>query len=211
MATGELVAAIAMTEPGTGSDLQAVRTRARRSGDEYVVDSAKTFISNGKHCDIVVLVCKTGDTAAGGDAISLLVVETNDKLEGFSRGRLLKKLGQHGQDTAELFFDGVRVPTENLLGQTEGQGFAQLMRQLPRERLVIAVIAAAVMETTVEQTIAYTKQRRAFGQDLLSFQNTRFTLAECKTEATITRIFVDACIDRHLRGELDTQTASMAK
>ncbi len=211
MATGDLVAAIAMTEPGTGSDLQAVKTRARRSGDEYIIDGAKTFISNGKHCDIVVLVCKTGDTPGGRDAISLLVVEANDELKGFSRGRLLNKVGQHGQDTAELFFDGVRVPAGNLLGLAEGQGFIQLMHQLPQERLVIAVIAAAVMETTVEQTIAYTKERRAFGQNLLSFQNTRFTLAECKTEATIARVFVDECIDRHLRGELDTETASMAK
>ena len=211
MATGELVAAIAMTEPGTGSDLQAIKTRARRCGDEYVVDGAKTFISNGKNCDIVVLVCKTGDTAGGREAISLIVVETNDELKGFSRGRLLNKIGQHGQDTAELFFDGVRVPVDNLLGAEEGRGFIQLMHQLPQERLVIATIAAAVMETTVEHTIAYTKQRKAFGQDLLSFQNTRFKLAECKTEAAIARVFVDECIDRHLRGELDTETASMAK
>jgi acyl-CoA dehydrogenase len=211
MASGELVGAIAMTEPGTGSDLQAVKTRARRVGDEYLVDGAKTFISNGKHCGLIVLVCKTGDPASGAEAVSLLVIESDDELQGFSRGRLLHKLGQHGQDTAELFFDGVRVPAENLLGPAEGQGFAQLMAQLPQERLVIAVVAVAVIETVLEQTIAYTKERTAFGQPLLGFQNTRFKLAECQTEATIARIFVDDCVDRHLRGELDTQTASMAK
>jgi acyl-CoA dehydrogenase len=211
MASGELVAAIAMTEPETGSDLQAITTRARRDGDEYVITGAKTFISNGLLCDLILLVCKTGDPKGGADAVSLIVVECGDDPPGFSRGRLLRKIGQHGQDTAELFFDEVRVPAANLLGSEEGQGFRQAMTQLPQERLVIAVVAGAVIEATIEQTIQYTRERRAFGRSVLDFQNTRFKLAECATEATIARVFVDDCIDRHLRGELDTQTASMAK
>ena len=210
MASGELVAAIAMTEPGTGSDLQAITTRARRDGDEYVISGAKTFISNGLLCDLILLFCKTGEPASGAEAISLIVVETNN-LGGFSRGRLLRKIGQHGQDTAELFFDDVRVPAANLLGSAEGQGFRQGMQMLPQERLVIAVIAAAVIEETVARTIEYTRERHAFGQPVLEFQNTRFKLAECRTEATIARVFVDDCVDRHLRGELDPQTAAMAK
>jgi acyl-CoA dehydrogenase len=209
MATGEMIAAIAMTEPGTGSDLQAIKTRARRDGDDYVVDGAKTFISNGLLCDVLIIVCRTGGDGAGG--VSLIVAETDDDLPGFTRGRLLDKIGQHGQDTIELFFDELRVPAANLLGETEGQGFAQLMQQLPRERLSIAVTAVAVMEAMLEETIGYTRERTAFRRRLLEFQNTRFVLAERKTEATIARIFLDECIQRELRGELDAATAAMAK
>jgi acyl-CoA dehydrogenase len=208
MASGELVGAVAMTEPGTGSDLQAIKTRVRREGDDYVINGAKTFISNGLHCGLVVIVARTGD--AGGKGLSLIVAETDD-LPGFMRGKLLDKIGMHGQDTAELFFDDMRVPAENLLGPTEGQGFSQLMQQLPQERLTIAVMAVAGIEAVLEETIRYTQERTAFGRELLAFQNTRFTLAERTTEATIARIFVDDCIERHLRGELDTHTASMAK
>jgi acyl-CoA dehydrogenase len=210
MATGELVGAIAMTEPGTGSDLQAIKARAKRDGDDYVVNGAKTFISNGKHCDLLIIAAKTGPEE-GAAAVSLIVAETSDDLEGFTRGRLLDKVGMHGQDTAELFFDDMRVPAENLLGPAEGQGFVQLMQQLPQERLTIAVTAVVVMEMVLEQTIAYARERTAFGRDLLAFQNTRFTLAERKTEATIARIFLDECIERHLCRELDAATASMAK
>ena len=210
MASGELVGAIAMTEPGTGSDLQSVRTRARRDGADYVVDGAKTFISNGLHCGLLIIVART-EEEDGGKGISLIVAETEDGPPGFTRGRLLDKIGMHGQDTAELFFDGMRVPAENLLGPVEGQGFVQLMQQLPQERLSIAVVAVAVIEKVLEQTLGYTRDRSAFGRPLLSFQNTRFTLAERMTEATIARIFLDDCIERHLRGELDVQTAAMAK
>jgi acyl-CoA dehydrogenase len=209
LASGELVGAIAMTEPGTGSDLQNVQTRAIRTGDEYVLDGAKTFISNGLLADLVIVVAKTdpGDAAAG---ISLIVVET-DGLDGFSRGRVLKKIGQHGQDTAELFFDSVRVPVANLLGAEEGQGFVQLMQQLAQERLALAVGAVAVIEETVRITVEYTKQREAFGRPVFAFQNTKFRLAECATTATIAHVFIDDCIAKHLRGELDIPTASMAK
>ena len=210
MATGELVGAIAMTEPGTGSDLQGIKARATRDGDDYVINGAKTFISNGKHCDLLIIAVKTGPEE-GAAAVSLVVAETNDELEGFTRGRLLDKVGMHGQDTAELFFDDVRVPADNLLGPAEGQGFVQLMQQLPQERLTIAVGAVVVMELVLELTIAYARERTAFGRDLLGFQHTRFMLAERKTEATIARIFLDECMERHLRAELDASTASMAK
>ena len=209
LASGELVGAIAMTEPGTGSDLQNVKTKAIKQGDEYVIDGSKTFITNGLLAELVIVVAKTepGNAAAG---ISLVVVET-EGAEGFSRGRVLKKIGQHGQDTAELFFDGVRVPTSNLLGTEEGQGFVQLMQQLPQERLIIAVIAAAAIEAAVAETVKYTKQREAFGKPIFNFQNTRFTLAELATVAKISRVFIDDCIAKHIRGELDIPTASMAK
>jgi alkylation response protein AidB-like acyl-CoA dehydrogenase len=209
LASGEFVGAVAMTEPGTGSDLQSVKTKAIRSGDEYVLDGAKTFISNGLHADLVIVVAKTDpDNAAKG--ISLIVVETAG-LAGFSRGRVLKKMGQHGQDTAELFFDGVRVPTANLLGAEEGQGFIQLMQQLPQERLVLAVAAVAAIEVALEHTLKYTKDRHAFGKPVYQFQNTRFKLAEMATVARVARVFVDDCIAKHIAGELDVQTASMAK
>jgi acyl-CoA dehydrogenase len=176
LASGELVGAVAMTEPGTGSDLQSVRTKAIMDGDEYVIDGSKTFISNGLQAELIVVVAKTDpDNAAAG--ISLVLVDTRDAA-GFSRGRVLKKIGQHGQDTAELFFDGLRVPASNLLGAVEGQGFIQLMQQLPQERLVLAVGAQAAIEEAVRITLAYTKDRHAFGRPVFAFQNTKFTLAE---------------------------------
>jgi alkylation response protein AidB-like acyl-CoA dehydrogenase len=209
MASGELVGAVAMTEPGTGSDLQSVKTKAIKSGGRYVIDGAKTFISNGLHANLVITVAKTDpDDAAKG--ISLVVVET-DGLAGFSRGRLLKKIGQHGQDTAELFYDGVEVPTDNLLGGEEGLGFVQLMQQLPQERLILAVAAVAAIEETLGHTLRYTKERHAFGKPVFGFQNTKFRLAEVATIARVARVFIDDCIVRHLVGELDVQTASMAK
>jgi acyl-CoA dehydrogenase len=209
MASGELVCAIAMTEPGTGSDLQAVSTRAERHGDHYLINGAKTFISNGHLADVILLVAKT-DAAQGAKGISLIAVDTGD-LPGFSRGRLLEKIGQHGQDTAELFFDNVKVPVHQLLGEHEGQGFIQLMQQLPQERLIIGISAVAFMEKAIEVTTHYVKERHAFGKPLLDLQNTRFTLAECKTEAHIARIFINDCIAKHVRGELDNASASMAK
>ncbi|WP_349256154.1 acyl-CoA dehydrogenase family protein [Banduia mediterranea] len=210
LVAGEMVGAIAMTEPGTGSDLQAVRTRAERQGDDYVVNGAKTFISNGQHCGLLIIVCKT-DAAEAAKGISLLVVEQPHIQPGFRRGRLLHKIGQKGQDTAELFFEDLRVPAENLLGGREGLGFYQLMNQLPRERLIIGVGAIAAAEAALEHTLAYTRERKAFGKRLLEFQNTRFKLAERKTELTIGRVFIDHCIERLLEGKLDAATASMAK
>jgi len=209
LATGEMVGAIAMTEPGTGSDLQGVRTSARKSGNGYVLNGSKTFITNGQHANLVVVVAKT-DAAAGSKGVSLLVVETDDA-PGFRRGRKLKKLGMESADTSELFFDDVKLPAENLLGTEEGQGFYQLMKELPQERLIVAVHAAAMMERAVALTVDYAKQRKAFGRAIIEFQNTQFELADCKTEATIAKVFVDHCIERHVKGELDTVTASMAK
>ncbi|MET9200869.1 acyl-CoA dehydrogenase family protein [Gordonia sp. NPDC003585] len=210
MASGEVVGAIAMTEPGTGSDLQNVKTKAIRQGDEYVIDGSKTFITNGGQADLIIVVAKT-DTAEGAKGISLVLVEADR--EGFRRGRVLDKVGQRGQDTSELFFDGVRVPVSNLLsadGQ-EGQGFVQLMQQLPQERLIIAVASVAGMETAVAQTITYTKERTAFGRPIFGFQNTKFKLAEAATETRIARVFVDDCITKHLEGKLDIPTVAMAK
>lgn len=209
MATGEMVGAIAMTEPGAGSDLQGVRTTAIRKGDEYVINGSKTFITNGWLADLICVVAKT-DPTQKGRGISLVMVETKD-LPGFKRGRILEKIGQKGQDTAELFFDDVRVPIENLLGGVEGRGFAHLMQQLPQERMLIAIGAVAAMERAVEETVAYTKQRKAFGQSLYEMQNTRFKLAECATMARIGRTFVDDCIVKALDKTLDLPTAAMAK
>jgi len=209
MATGEIIGAIAMTEPGTGSDLQAIKTTAIRKGDEYVINGSKTFITNGYLADLICLVCKT-DPTQRGKGLSLVMVETKD-LPGFKRGRILEKIGQKGQDTAELFFDDVHVPVENLLGGVEGRGFAHLMQQLPQERMLIAIGAVASMERAVEETVAYTKQRKAFGQALYEMQNTRFKLAECATHAKIARVFVDDCIVKALNHELDLPTAAMAK
>ena len=206
--SGEMLAGIAMTEPGTGSDLKAIRTKARLDGDHYVVDGAKTFITNGFTANLLVVALRTGD--AGAKGVSLLVMETQD-LPGFSVGRRLEKLGQHASDTAELSFDGVRVPASQLLGGTEGQGFKQLMSQLTFERLLLAVSAAAVIERAVELTVEYTKSRKAFGQSLADFQNTRFKLAECATMAHVVRSFVNDCIQRQLDGTLDNEAAYMAK
>jgi len=209
MASGEIITSIAMTEPGTGSDLQAVKTRAVRDGDEYVLNGSKTFITNGYNANVICVVCKT-DPEARAKGISLLMVEV-DGLTGFRRNKPLKKLGMKGQDTCELFFDDVRVPVGNILGGVEGQGFYQLMAQLPRERLIIGVSAVAAMEAVLEGTIDYCKQRKAFGQSLLDFQNTKFKLAELKTQATIARVFLDHCIEQLNAGTLDSETASMAK
>ncbi|MGY3528208.1 acyl-CoA dehydrogenase family protein [Bradyrhizobium embrapense] len=208
MASGEMVGAIAMTEPGTGSDLQAVKTTAKKQGNSYVINGQKTFITNGQAADLVIVVARTG--APGAKGISLIVVETAGA-EGYRRGRNLDKIGLHASDTSELFFDNVTVPPENLLGNEEGNGFVQLMQQLPQERLSLAIGAVASMERAVRITAEYTKQRTAFGKPLIEFQNTAFTLAERKTEAMIARVFVDWCVERLVAGDLDTVTASMAK
>ncbi|MFC9841868.1 acyl-CoA dehydrogenase family protein [Streptomyces sp. NPDC060223] len=210
MCSGEWVGSIAMTEPGAGSDLQSIATRAERVGDEYLISGSKTFISNGHLCDLIIIAAKT-DTTKGAAGISLLVAEVDDNTPGFTRGRIIKKVGQKGQDTSELFFDELRVPVGNVLGGQEGLGFYQLMEQLPQERLITAVIAQAVTEAAVAVTLDYTKQREAFGKPLFSMQNTRFELAECATIARVNATFLDDCIERHLRGELDAATASMAK
>jgi acyl-CoA dehydrogenase len=209
MATGELVGAIAMTEPGAGSDLQGVRTQARRDGNHYLVSGQKTFITNGQTANLILVVAKT-DPSAGAKGTSLIVVET-DEVDGFRRGRNLDKVGMDAQDTSELFFDDVRVPTANLLGPEEGRGFTQLMQQLPQERLNIAVQGVATIFRALTETLAYVKERRAFGQRLIDFQNTQFKLAECKTQATVAQTFVDRLIGLHLEGKLDAATASMAK
>jgi acyl-CoA dehydrogenase len=208
LASGELLAGIALTEPGCGSDLKSLRTRARREGDEYVIDGAKTFITNGFSANLLVVAVRTGE--AGSRGLSLVVMET-EKLPGFRVGRRLEKLGQHASDTAELFFDGVRVPAGNLIGEEEGKGFVQLMSQLPYERLLLCVSAAAAIELAVELTVEYTKQRKAFGQTLADFQNTRFKLAECATIAHVVRTFLNDCTQRLLDGTLDDEAAYMAK
>jgi acyl-CoA dehydrogenase len=207
--SGELVTAIAMTEPGAGSDLQGVRTSARRDGDDYVINGQKTFITNGQTANLICVVVKT-DPTQGSRGTSLLFVET-DKADGFRRGRNLDKIGLKAQDTSELFFDDVRVPAANLLGGSEGQGFYQLMQKLPQERLVIALQGMAMIERALRVTIDYVKQRKAFGKALADFQNTQFKLAECKTEATIAKVFVNHCTGLLLEGKLDAATASMAK
>lgn len=208
MASGELVGAIAMTEPGAGSDLQGIRTSARKQGDKYIINGSKTFITNGYLADLIVLVARTG--GEGGKGLSLIVVETANT-PGFRRGRNLDKLGQKGQDTAELFFDDAAVPAENLLGAEEGQGFIQMMTQLPQERLLLAAQSCGVMEAALLLTIDYVKERKAFGKRILDFQNTAFRLAECKTEAHIARVFVDDCAGKHLEGKCDSTLAAMAK
>jgi acyl-CoA dehydrogenase len=209
LATGELVGAIAMSEPGSGSDLQGVRTSAKKSGNGYVLNGSKTFITNGQHANLIIVVAKT-DPAAGHKGISLMVVETDDA-PGFRRGRKLKKLGLDWADTSELFFEDVKLPAEGLLGPDEGQGFIQLMNELPQERLLVATAGVGMIERALRLTIDYVKERKAFGKPIIEFQNTQFTLAECKTEATVARVFHDNCVERHVRHELDTTTASMAK
>ncbi|MGZ4480036.1 MAG: acyl-CoA dehydrogenase family protein [Nocardioidaceae bacterium] len=205
--SGETVTAIAMTEPGAGSDLQGIRTTAVDKGDHYVLNGSKTFISNGILSDLVIVVART-DAEAGHKGISLLVVERG--MDGFERGRNLDKVGMHAQDTAELFFDNVTVPKENLLGE-EGSGFVSLMVNLPQERLSIAMMAAAACEAILEMSLDYVKERQAFGRAIGSFQHNRFVVAEMATEAHIARVFVDDCVRRHNRGELDAKGASMAK
>jgi len=209
LASGELVGAIAMSEPAAGSDLQGIRTRAARAGDGYVLNGSKTFITNGQVANLICVVAKT-DPAAGAKGISLFMVET-DGLDGFRRGRTLDKIGMPGQDTSELYFDDCRVPADWLLGGVEGAGFVQLMEELPYERTIVALAGVAVMERAVALTVDYTRERSAFGKTLIEMQNTRFKLAEAKTIAHVARVFVDSCIVRYLAGTLDTETASMAK
>ncbi|MEH6524617.1 MAG: acyl-CoA dehydrogenase family protein [Sneathiella sp.] len=207
MARGEIIGAIAMTEPGTGSDLQGVKTRAVKDGDDYIINGSKTFITNGFMSDVVIVVTKT-DPEAGAKGTSLFLVEADR--DGFDKGRNLEKLGLKAQDTAELFFDDVRVPATNMLGG-EGKGFFCLMQELAWERLQIAIGATATMEAVLDDTIEYTKNRSAFGKNIIEFQNSRFKLAEVKTEVQIARVFVDKCIEELLKGELDVATAAMAK
>ena len=206
-ARGEVLLAIAMTEPGAGSDLKAIRTTAIRQGDQYVVNGAKTFISSGLNSDLVVVVAKT-DPAAGAKGVSLVLVETDRP--GFRRGRKLEKMGQRAADTAELFFDDVRVPVSNLLGE-EGKGFGYLMQELAQERFIIAVGAAARAEAMLAQTIAYTKQRQVFGQRLFDFQNSRFKLAEVKSRVTAMRLMVDQYLAQHMQRKLTTEEAAVCK
>ncbi|WP_288025214.1 acyl-CoA dehydrogenase family protein [Arthrobacter sp.] len=210
LCSGEWIGSIAMTEPGTGSDLQAITTRARRDGNDYVVNGSKIFISNGQLCDLVVIAVKT-DSAQGAKGMSLLVAEVNDNTPGFTRGRNLAKIGLKGQDTSELFFEDLRIPASHILGGVEGQGFYQLMNQLPQERLVTAIMAQSISELAVTYALAYTKEREAFGKPLFELQNTRFELAECATITRVNRVFLDDCIVKHVNGELDAATASMAK
>jgi len=209
LASGELVGAIAMSEPAAGSDLQGIRTRAVRRGEHYALDGSKTFISNGQVANLICVVAKT-DPGAGARGISLFMVET-EGLAGFRRGRTLDKIGQPGQDTSELFFDDCRIALDGLLGGTEGAGFAQLMEQLPYERTLIALSAVAIIERAVRITTDYTRERLAFGKTLIEMQNTRFKLAEAKTIAHVGRVFIDSCVERYMAGTLDTATASMAK
>jgi acyl-CoA dehydrogenase len=209
LARGERVGAIAMTEPGAGSDLQGLKLRARRDGDHYVLNGSKTFITNGFLAELVIVVAKT-DPALGAKGISLFIVETKD-LHGYRVGRMLDKIGLKAQDTSELFFDDVRVPADNLLGGVEGQGFFQLMSDLPYERTIISAIAVAAMEGALAQTLAYVQERKAFGQAIAEFQTTRHKLAEIATQVKVARCFVDRCIEQRVAGTLDAVMASMAK
>ncbi|MHB2167989.1 acyl-CoA dehydrogenase family protein [Alsobacter sp. R-9] len=207
MATGELVAAIAMTEPGGGSDLQAIRTFARREGDDYVISGQKTFITNGQTADLILVACKT-DRSEGARGISLIVVEADRP--GFERGRRLRKLGTKAQDTSELFFNEVRVPVGNRIGE-EGKGFAYMMQELPWERMHVGIQAVSCCEAALEWTTAFTRDRKAFGKAVIDFQNTRFTLAEMKTQVQVARVFLDRCLELVLENRLDTTTAAMVK
>ena len=207
MCSGELIGAVAMSEPGAGSDLAAIQTSAVRDGDDFVINGQKTFISNGQISDIVVTACKT-DQEAGAKGISLIVVHDGDS--GFERGRNLEKIGWKAQDTSELFFSDVRVPAERLLGETN-KGFTYLMHELAQERLIVAIRAAATIEAALDQTVAYTKDREAFGKPIFGFQNTRFKLAEIKTQATVVRSFIDRLMALHMTGDLSADDAAMAK
>ena len=209
MISGEIVGALAMTEPSGGSDVQAIKTRAIKEGNSYRLSGSKTFITNGQHANLVIVAAKT-DPSAGAKGTSLVVVET-EGAEGFSRGRNLEKIGCHAADTSELFFDNVEIPPENILGGDEGQGFYQMMQQLPQERLIIACIAQGSMEGAVERTIAYCKEREAFGGPIMQFQNTRFKLTECLTKTKVSRAFLDECIAELIEGKLTVEKAAMAK
>lgn len=209
MASGEYVAAIAMTEPTTGSDLQNIKTYAVKDGDDYIINGSKTFITNGQHANLIVLACKT-DRELGAKGVSLIVVET-DGLEGFERGRNLDKVGMSSQDTSELFFSNVRVPQSNLLGDTEGLGFIQMMQELPRERLIIAISGVGAMKLAIELTLDYVKQREAFGKPIWSFQNTRFKLAECQADYLATKSLCDSAISALMDDTLTAAQASLIK
>lgn len=208
MASGETVTAIAMTEPSTGSDLQAIRTTAERQGDEYIINGSKIFITNGYLCDLAIVVCKTGKSNKGSANLSLLLVEADRP--GFSKGKPLNKMGMKGQDTSELFFDQVRVPKENLLG-IEGMGFMMLMKELAWERLLVAMICQSGAEAVFAHTVQYTKQRKAFGKEISSFQNTRFKLAEMRTEIDFCRVYLDRCMQQQLNNTLAVDAAAAAK
>ena len=208
MASGETVTAIAMTEPGTGSDLQAVRTTAVLDGDDYIINGSKIFITNGYLCDMAIVVCKTGDTDKGSANLSLIIVEADRA--GFSKGKPLNKIGMKGQDTCELFFDHVRVPKENLLGM-EGMGFMMLMKELAWERMLVAIICQAGAEAALAHTVQYTKERKAFGKTVSSFQNTRFKLAELRTEIDFCRAYLDRCMQLQLEESLGIDAAAAAK
>ena len=208
MASGETVTAIAMTEPGTGSDLQAVRTTAVLDGDDYIINGSKIFITNGYLCDMAIVVCKTGDSEKGSANLSLIIVEADRA--GFSKGKPLNKIGMKGQDTCELFFDHVRVPKENLLGM-EGMGFMMLMKELAWERMLVAIICQAGAEAALAHTVQYTKERKAFGKTVSSFQNTRFKLAELRTEIDFCRAYLDRCMQLQLEESLGIDAAAAAK
>ncbi|QCI65417.1 acyl-CoA dehydrogenase family protein [Phreatobacter stygius] len=209
MATGELIAALAMTEPGAGSDVQGIRTKAERSGNGWVLNGSKTFITNGQHANMIVVAAKT-DPSQGAKGVSLFVVET-DNAPGFRRGRKLKKLGLDWADTSELFFDDMKLPAEALLGSEPNQGFYQMMQSLPQERLTIAGAAVAMIERALGLTIDYVKERKAFGKRIIDFQNTQFELADMKTQATMAKVFYEYCVGLHIEGKCDTAMASMAK
>lgn len=209
LASGEAIAAIAMTEPGAGSDLQGVRTTAKRDGNQYLINGSKTFITNGQNADMILLVAKT-NPSGGARGTSLIIIDANEA-PGFERGRKLDKIGRSASDTSELFFNDVRVPTANLLGAEEGSGFYQLMEKLPQERLILAVQSIAAIEHVLAITIEYVKARQAFGKAIIDFQATQFKLAEMKTQATVAKVFVNHCVGEHLQGRLDSPTASMAK
>ena len=209
MVSGDLVGALAMTEPSTGSDVQSIKTRALKQGNSYRLSGQKTFITNGQHAGLILVAAKT-DPGEGSKGISLVALET-EGADGFTRGRNLDKVGLHASDTSELFFDDVEIPPENILGGVEGQGFYQMMQQLPQERLIIGCGAVGAMEGAVARTIDYCKEREAFGGPLTQFQNTRFTLAECATKTAVARAFLDQCLAEHLRGALTVEKAAMAK
>ena len=209
MVSGELVGALAMTEPSGGSDVQSIKTRAVKEGNSYRLSGQKTFITNGQHANLIIVAAKT-DPSQGAKGTSLVVVET-DGADGFTRGRNLDKIGLKAGDTSELFFDNVEVAPENILGGEEGRGFYQMMQQLPQERLIIGCGAVGAMEGAIERTIAYCNEREAFGNSLMQFQNTRFQLAEAQTKTVVSRAFLDECIREHLKGELSVEKAAMAK
>ena len=209
MVSGELVGALAMTEPSGGSDVQSIKTRAAKEGNSYRLSGQKTFITNGQHANLIIVAAKT-DPSQGAKGTSLVVVET-DGAEGFTRGRNLDKIGLKAGDTSELFFDNVEVAPENILGGEEGRGFYQMMQQLPQERLIIGCGAVGAMEGAIERTLAYCNEREAFGNSLMKFQNTRFQLAEAQTKTVVSRAFLDECIREHLKGELSIEKAAMAK